>query len=1019
MFELFRRRMRNLFSSSTRARKRQSLMSSRPAEALEDRLLLTANLNLLGSGLLIYGGSGVDNDVDISQTGTEYTFSDPSEPINAIGGLAGFDTDPDPNIVTFDTAAVGFPAFTQIVVNNNAGDDTTTVSTDIDRGLDVRNTAIDGSDTLNLDGNIGAMGAGVSSTVLLRGETINMGGGIWTDNTNISVVDDATLTGAVALNSGTGTVQFDGTIDGAFDFVVGDSGSTRLNGDVGSGTPLDGMAIFSAGRIHLAGAVTSTFDIFLSTPTDIQVFSDLTAIDGITFDTPVTRFINSAAVSVESTGSFVDVVGEINSTTVEDIHFESPDFVHLGGPTSNPGAVSITAPDVVLDGVIGALAVDIMATSSVSSSGGFQASVGDVIVDTPTLLFGPGGNLVQAGPAGVIDISGDIDGGGGNLLIRRGTSVTVGGSVASVDRFDVQHGFGGIFDDVTIGGSVDAGEIIMESDHSTINLGGDLTSASDITLNGSVNYTGGAATFTITSGGALGDAIVIRGAVEAGAAGQSLVLNAGAGDFQNLGTAPNVGIGQTTAFENVTITGGIIIANAITVTSGDIIFEGGALRLRGALSTTTLDTADVIFRPRLPGGTLEVHNRAVPPPSPNMTVSGLELGLIAPGFDRVIFGGPTAGAVTLLSHHSTGPFATPDANMTIFEAPLITISDHIDQGLGTDMDNEVHFVGDIINFNRSLRGPGDVHVSNFGGPGGLVTVNGAMSFPFGLPVAPMDVFFDTAGSDLLVTGNFGHHVDNLTVAADNASFPAVTALDVSGDVNITAGNTSVNGGVFSVTGSVTITGDLELTGNVTLKIPAGESFTVTGNIIGNGNNLVIRGAGGPIASVDVGGDIIGVGRLNIDSSGAATAVSVDLQSVEATHIIIRAAALSLEGTIEATVGSIDLFGPVTLTGDTSLVASGALTTRAVRVNGAIDGGGNALAVDTARVTLGGSVTGVTDLTVVSSGFNYVTAPITVSGTVDWNNSGTRLFILQNITACFTVFDVPPQWLGGSMWILCP
>ena len=110
-------------------RRRLTGSTSRAArvEALEPRQLLTANLNLNPTtGLLTYTATAVDNDLQITTDGANVTFSDPAEPINAIGGLAGLDTNADQNIVTFDATSL-FGPFNEIEVNTNGGDDTLSI----------------------------------------------------------------------------------------------------------------------------------------------------------------------------------------------------------------------------------------------------------------------------------------------------------------------------------------------------------------------------------------------------------------------------------------------------------------------------------------------------------------------------------------------------------------------------------------------------------------------------------------------------------------------------------------------------------------------------------------------------------------------------------------------------------------------------------------------------------------------------------------------------------------------------
>lgn len=998
MMNVFRRRLRHLLASQSRSPRRRKTFRSPPVEALEDRCLLTANLNLIPSGLMIYGGTGVDNDLTISFDGTNYTFSDPSEPINAIGGLTGLDTNLDPNIVTFDPTAIG-GAFTQVVVNPNVGNDTTTVASFRDglaggEGLDIRDDAGEGTDTVNINGDIGSAANPVANQVLIRGENLNLGADIYTNNFKAVFSDDVDLTADALVDVGTATAQFDGDIDGAFALDIDNAGSAQIAGDIGSGTPLDSVDLNAGDQIQIGGSTTATGDVDLTAGTDALLGGDVLAGAGgagsVVITSPITRFTNPATTSVSSSLAAADSVsfsGAIDSSAATDLTLSSGlGALSIGGAAAGLGDFNVASSDTThLDGVVSAEDIEINATTSLTAEG-FQASAGDVDINTPSTTFdGAGSTLVSA--TGSIDFSGTITGNSDNLAFRNASTLSITGAVTDVDLFDARRGGGTLFTSVSVN-SITAGDIIIEADNSTILLFGDLISAGDITLIGRVEVF---ADIMLLSGQALGDDIIIFGSVHDAVIGaHTLILDAGSGAVQNLPLPPDVGIGVGgDIFLNVRVTGCIVTLSDVAV-ANDIVIEGGIVHLNGSLS----GSGDMIFRPKVAGGTLNVINGPLGAPLPDMTISGLDLALVVPGFTNVILGGPTTGAVILHPHHSTGPFQTI-AN-TRFEAALITINDDINQGA-----DDLLFVGDTLTFNRSLRGTGDVHVEDFGATG-TVTVNGAMTYPAGLGAGAMDIFFDTPGSDVVVNGALGHRVIDLTVDAATASFPAATAVSVTGNVNIT-GDAFITGGIFSVTGSVMINGDLELTGNATLKIPIGEDFVVTGDVIGNGFNLVIRGNGGAIDLVDIQGDVIDVGVFAVDSSGGSTATTIALESVEANDIVLRGVDIQIEGIMEARMRNLHLVGAVELFGNTSLLNTSGVSTHYVRVDGTIDGGFD-LNVDSGpgQTVLTGAIGGISPLanmTVLSTQINYLTVPIVVLSNFTWtvgtfgNGINDRLFIV--------------------------
>ena len=219
MLNLFRNRLRRLMGAAVGTKRRHRSGRRRNSqvvfESLESRVLLS-NVNLIpaAGGQLFYSGSAAANTLTISYDSalTRYTFAD-SEAIAAIGGLAGFDLDPSANTLMFDVTAVA--AFNRMTLNPAGGDDNVTVSSFRPgvEGFEMQDAAGQGTDSLTINGNIGNAGSRTTRPVTLRGETINVGAGIFTANQTVSVtnlapaVGNLTLTGNVTLDAGAGSVH--------------------------------------------------------------------------------------------------------------------------------------------------------------------------------------------------------------------------------------------------------------------------------------------------------------------------------------------------------------------------------------------------------------------------------------------------------------------------------------------------------------------------------------------------------------------------------------------------------------------------------------------------------------------------------------------------------------------------------------------------------------------------------------------------------------------------------------------
>ncbi|MEZ5944468.1 MAG: hypothetical protein R3C18_24020 [Planctomycetaceae bacterium] len=154
--------------------------------------------------------------------------------MNPLGGLVGNDLNPAANIIEFDPTAVG--TFNNINVNLNLGDDTVTINSLREggpEGLDIRNDANEGDDTIHIAGPIVDAGR----QLLLRSEHITLANQISTQNPTVRLEGDVTLTSNSEINAGTGAVIASDTIDGAYDLTV-TGGLVQFDGDIGSTAPL-------------------------------------------------------------------------------------------------------------------------------------------------------------------------------------------------------------------------------------------------------------------------------------------------------------------------------------------------------------------------------------------------------------------------------------------------------------------------------------------------------------------------------------------------------------------------------------------------------------------------------------------------------------------------------------------------------------------------------------------------------------------------------------------------------------
>ena len=86
------------------------------------------------------------------------------------------------------------------------------------------------------------------------------------------------------------------------------------------------------------------------------------------------------------------------------------------------------------------------------------------------------------------------------------------------------------------------------------------------------------------------------------------------------------------------------------------------------------------------------------------------------------------------------------------------------------------------------------------------------------------------------------------------------------------------------------------------------------------------------------------------------------------------------------------------------------------IGGSITGAGHNLSINAGigGVVTAGAISGVGNLSVATSGQQFITHPITVTGTFDWNTNGGALTIYQDVTAGTSItIDVVARLLNGA------
>ncbi len=132
---------------------------------------------------------------------------------------------------------------------------------------------------------------------------------------------------------------------------------------------------------------------------------------------------------------------------------------------------------------------------------------------------------------------------------------------------------------------------------------------------------------------------------------------------------------------------------------------------------------------------------------------------------------------------------------------------------------------------------------------------------------------------------------------------------VVGTVNLASTTGVSSAGLRTTTGALLVTGPLAFDQAVgAISTSAATTWTVTGALTGNGNNLDIRTAN----SVTVGGAVSNVGLLDIQKSAGVANTSIDIGSISVNNILLRSAAVKFRGDVSALTDDVTVFGNITL-----------------------------------------------------------------------------------------------------------
>jgi filamentous hemagglutinin family protein len=428
----------------------------------------------------------------------------------------------------------------------------------------------------------GAFGAAQSLGSLSVGGRTTLGPGSITSIGDQAFQGAVTLTGNQLIQSGSGNVSFDGTVNGGYGLaVIGTSGDVRFSQALGNTARLNGLLVNTAGTTRFDGAV--------------QAVSVTTGVAG-------RLLMNGGSVDTLGTQSYGQRVELAADTSL------SGSTVSLlsGADAATSGQQSLAiSGNAVLKGQVGA----VQALGSLSVSGATTLGPG-AIATTGNQTFN-----------GAVTLAGE-------QILNSGGNVAFGGTLDGAQALTItSSGAGNVGFAQAVGGSERLGTLAVTTAGAT-SFGGGVRAVSVTTdapgtlaLNGGSVDTVGAQNYgeravlgadTVLTGSSV---VLANGADGSSAGGQSLAITGDAaltGDFGanqalkslSVGGSTALGAGSVTTTGSQTYTGAVALGGAQSLhsTAGDIAFgssldsashanlslaaDGGAIRASGAIGNT-------------------------------------------------------------------------------------------------------------------------------------------------------------------------------------------------------------------------------------------------------------------------------------------------------------------------------------------------------------------------------------------------------------------------------------------------
>ncbi len=862
------------------------------------------------------------------------------------------------NIINADVAASG----RALVINAGTADidfqDTLGVSRNI-QGLTISSAGdVQLAQTLTRQGGVDI----TASSMTLNGDidtgaqvtagnvVLNVGAGTVALATDVSIdtasTNDAAIniTGNVtAITAGAGAESL--TLNAGTD----NTADITIIGDVGSALALREFTINNADNVSIDGVNTRDGGVTITTATTVGLGGDIDTTFGtdaglVNITAPINLEANTSITTNHASGVDASIVlNEVDGNSVFLLDAGSADITFsndLGGTTAIAGLTVISAATTNVSANINTRGNGVNIISGDINLGGDISTVeggtaGSVFLNGSVNLLTSSNINTNASSDGSITFVGNVNG-ANDLIIDAGAAIVdfqsaIGNTVALESLSVINSGVLNLNSVLTRSGGINA------ASSGTINLFNNLSTTAEASNAGSIMLAGNVLLNNdvfLNTNKAVDASVTITGTVDSSGGARNFIISSGNADV-DLQSA----LGSSSALGSLDINSsgslGTLNLNSVTTAAGNIRVAANLINLQGNLDTTdgvVLDVATgnitIDGEVNLAGATTLNTDAATSLTDGLITFTNRVSG--AQNLD-VISGQANVQFFDTVGQNSADAFIGVNrffVNNGVTNAGIASLNTVVTGGGGINVTaSNINLQGDLssdntatagdINLNGDVRVANDIRIDSGSGTSASIVINGDVLADSA--IQNRLITFSAGDQNLTVNGSLGTNSNSLggVIVEDAATASFDIIMTQTQGVDVTASNIELGGnintdrGVSGSAGAVNLDGNVTLVSNVVIDTNASGTdadLVVTGTIDADStaNNRVFFASVGN-GNIDIQGDV-GTGFNGVVSRFVALSNS---GIVNVANIISGSSGIGLEG------GTINLAGNLSSNGNTN------------------------------------------------------------------------------------------------------